>query len=152
MVNRFAFVLRKTENTVAKFHSFPLSERLRVRPCKFKTKNQFTTSCCVSSADDEKYSNKQVISVTPRLYEYILRNVREPEVRTVHPFPLSSNSLPRRLFVFLFIVCPLLFWLILYFICGYWCFRCCVNFGKRLLVCVVARCRCITLGLLGLGF
>lgn len=78
--DRFAFVLLKTEKTVAKFHSFPLSERLRLRPCKFKTKNQFTTNCCVSSAHDEKYSNKQVISVTPPLYDYILRNVREPEI------------------------------------------------------------------------
>ncbi|KAH9731122.1 S-adenosyl-L-methionine-dependent methyltransferases superfamily protein [Citrus sinensis] len=80
VANRFAFVLLKTEKTVAKFHSFPLSERLRLRPCKFKTKNQFTTNCCVSSAHDEKYSNKQVISVTPPLYDYILRNVREPEI------------------------------------------------------------------------
>lgn len=101
VANRFAFVLLKTEKTVAKFHSFPLSERLRLRPCKFKTKNQFTTNCCVSSAHDEKYSNKQVISVTPPLYDYILRNVREPKVRTVHSFPLASNSLRRRFLVFL---------------------------------------------------
>ncbi|XP_038684136.1 tricin synthase 1-like isoform X2 [Tripterygium wilfordii] len=31
-------------------------------------------------AEDEKYGNKQVISVTPRLYDYILSNVREPEI------------------------------------------------------------------------
>jgi hypothetical protein len=31
-------------------------------------------------ANDEKYGNKQNISLTPRLYDYILSNVREPEV------------------------------------------------------------------------
>ncbi|XP_010241082.1 PREDICTED: tricin synthase 1-like isoform X3 [Nelumbo nucifera] len=31
-------------------------------------------------ADDDKYGNKQVISVTPQLYKYILANVREPEI------------------------------------------------------------------------
>ncbi|XP_010523866.1 PREDICTED: uncharacterized protein LOC104802110 isoform X2 [Tarenaya hassleriana] len=31
-------------------------------------------------ADDEKYGNKQVISLTPRLYDYVLSNVREPEI------------------------------------------------------------------------
>ncbi|KAJ4727973.1 Caffeoyl-CoA O-methyltransferase [Melia azedarach] len=31
-------------------------------------------------ADDEKYGNKQIISVTPRLYDYILQHVREPEI------------------------------------------------------------------------
>jgi hypothetical protein len=32
-------------------------------------------------ASDEKYGNKQVVSLTPRLYDYVLQNVREPEVR-----------------------------------------------------------------------
>lgn len=40
--------------------------------------------CCSSNAfvvlDDDKYGNKQVVSLTPRLYDYILSNVREPEV------------------------------------------------------------------------
>ncbi|XP_024451307.1 tricin synthase 1 isoform X1 [Populus trichocarpa] len=31
-------------------------------------------------ANDEKYGNKQNISLTPRLYDYILSNVREPEI------------------------------------------------------------------------
>ncbi|ONI12144.1 hypothetical protein PRUPE_4G148100 [Prunus persica] len=31
-------------------------------------------------ANDEKYGNKQVISITPQVYDYILANVREPEV------------------------------------------------------------------------
>ncbi|KAB1216142.1 Tricin synthase 1 [Morella rubra] len=30
--------------------------------------------------NDAKYGNKQVISVSPRLYEYVLANVREPEI------------------------------------------------------------------------
>ncbi|ESQ43875.1 hypothetical protein EUTSA_v10006151mg [Eutrema salsugineum] len=31
-------------------------------------------------ADDEKYGNKQVISLTPRIYDYVLSNVREPKI------------------------------------------------------------------------
>lgn len=31
-------------------------------------------------SDDPKYGNKQVITITPRLYDYILTNVREPEI------------------------------------------------------------------------
>ncbi|CAA7030577.1 unnamed protein product [Microthlaspi erraticum] len=31
-------------------------------------------------ADDEKYGKKQVISLTPRLYDYVLSNVREPKI------------------------------------------------------------------------
>lgn len=31
-------------------------------------------------ASDDKYGNKQVISMTPRLYDYLLTNVREPQV------------------------------------------------------------------------
>jgi hypothetical protein len=31
-------------------------------------------------ADDDKYGNKQVISLTPRLYDYVLSNVREPKI------------------------------------------------------------------------
>lgn len=30
--------------------------------------------------DNQKYGNKQVVTLTPRLYDYILSNVREPEV------------------------------------------------------------------------
>lgn len=40
--------------------------------------------CCSTSAfivmDDSKYGNKQIVSLTPWLYDYILSNVREPEV------------------------------------------------------------------------
>ncbi|KAJ8632509.1 hypothetical protein MRB53_025845 [Persea americana] len=31
-------------------------------------------------AEDERYGNKQVISITPQLYNYILSNTREPEI------------------------------------------------------------------------
>ncbi|XP_010413322.1 PREDICTED: uncharacterized protein LOC104699678 [Camelina sativa] len=31
-------------------------------------------------ADDDKYGNKQVISLTPRLYDYVPTNVREPKI------------------------------------------------------------------------
>ncbi|KAK8654439.1 hypothetical protein V6N13_128407 [Hibiscus sabdariffa] len=49
--------------------------------------NNLTRNCSHSSndaplivTDDEKFSNKQVISITPRLYDYILANVREPPI------------------------------------------------------------------------
>uniref|UniRef100_A0A1J3ER10 Tricin synthase 1 n=1 Tax=Noccaea caerulescens TaxID=107243 RepID=A0A1J3ER10_NOCCA len=35
---------------------------------------------CSIAADDEKYGNKQVISLTPRIYDYVLSNVREPKI------------------------------------------------------------------------
>ncbi|GAU19075.1 hypothetical protein TSUD_99370 [Trifolium subterraneum] len=43
----------------------------------------FVRSCSVTEfviASDEKYGNKQVVSLTPRLYDYVLENVREPEI------------------------------------------------------------------------
>ncbi|KAG2676257.1 hypothetical protein I3760_12G044500 [Carya illinoinensis] len=45
--------------------------------------NQFLRRCSTNAfvvVNDEKYGNKQVISVTPCLYDYILANTREPEV------------------------------------------------------------------------
>lgn len=45
--------------------------------------NKTIRGCATSPfvvANDEKYGNKQIISITPRLYDYILANVREPEV------------------------------------------------------------------------
>lgn len=42
--------------------------------------------CCFRSSspyvvlEDRSYGNKQVISITPQLYDYILSNVREPEI------------------------------------------------------------------------
>ncbi|XP_045804257.1 O-methyltransferase MdmC-like [Trifolium pratense] len=43
----------------------------------------FVRRCSVTEfviASDEKYGNKQVVSLTPRLYDYVLENVREPEI------------------------------------------------------------------------
>ncbi|XP_033134748.1 O-methyltransferase MdmC isoform X1 [Brassica rapa] len=55
-----------------------------VRNLKFN--RRLIGNCSIASAvpyivaEDEKYGNKQVISLTPRLYDYILSNVREPEI------------------------------------------------------------------------
>ncbi|XP_052726943.1 uncharacterized protein LOC108333277 isoform X1 [Vigna angularis] len=48
--------------------------------CKWK---RLVRSCSTSEfviAGDENYGNKQVVSLTPRLYDYVLKNVREPEI------------------------------------------------------------------------
>ncbi|KAJ9171623.1 hypothetical protein P3X46_014961 [Hevea brasiliensis] len=39
-----------------------------------------STDTAVVVANDDKYGKKQIISLTPRLYDYILSNVREPEI------------------------------------------------------------------------
>ncbi|KAJ6686314.1 CATECHOL O-METHYLTRANSFERASE DOMAIN-CONTAINING PROTEIN 1 [Salix purpurea] len=54
------------------------SIRLSRNCCSCSNPNPNDTAFVV--ADDEKYGNKQIISLTPRLYDYILSNVREPEV------------------------------------------------------------------------
>lgn len=66
-----------------RFH--PLSSR--TAESRFLKLNNLVRNCSSSSknvpfivADDEKYGNKQVISITPRLYDYILANVREPQI------------------------------------------------------------------------
>nr|KYP59001.1 putative caffeoyl-CoA O-methyltransferase At4g26220 family [Cajanus cajan] len=54
----------------------------RLRECRCKWK-RLVRSCSTSEfvvASDENYGNKQVVSLTPRLYEYVLKNVREPEI------------------------------------------------------------------------
>lgn len=54
----------------------------RFRECRCK-RNRLVRSCFTSEfviASDENYINKPVISLTPRLYEYVLKNVREPEI------------------------------------------------------------------------
>ncbi|KAF8379853.1 hypothetical protein HHK36_029302 [Tetracentron sinense] len=46
------------------------------------SKSEQLRSCCADTvviAKDDKYGNKQIISVTPHLYGYMLTNVREPE-------------------------------------------------------------------------
>ncbi|GAV80954.1 Methyltransf_3 domain-containing protein [Cephalotus follicularis] len=49
-----------------------------------KFHHRTTTNCCSTASAivpaDDKYGNKQVISITPRLYDYILSNVREPVI------------------------------------------------------------------------
>ncbi|KAK6931985.1 Class I-like SAM-dependent O-methyltransferase, partial [Dillenia turbinata] len=45
----------------------------------WKWQSSYTESAVVV-ANDNKYGNKQIISVTPHLYHYILSNVREPQV------------------------------------------------------------------------
>ncbi|KAI9182228.1 hypothetical protein LWI28_023287 [Acer negundo] len=83
VVNRFAFfVFQETKKTLSKLHSSSLSASFR--GCK--SNYRFARNCSVSSADafivadDDKYGNKQIISVTPRLYDYMLCNIREPEI------------------------------------------------------------------------
>ncbi|XP_054816688.1 uncharacterized protein LOC129316344 [Prosopis cineraria] len=48
-----------------------------------KWKRQFVRTCSTSDfviAHAEKYGNKQVVSLSPRLYDYVLKSVREPEI------------------------------------------------------------------------
>ncbi|KAJ4847734.1 hypothetical protein Tsubulata_006908 [Turnera subulata] len=56
-----------------------------IRSCKRRNLSCFSTDKITNGtafviANDEKYGNKQNISLTPRLYDYILSNVREPEI------------------------------------------------------------------------
>nr|GEX72870.1 O-methyltransferase, family 3 [Tanacetum cinerariifolium] len=72
----------------------PLSTRLCTRHAIFARPNgrlfgnrkvfSLTTNCLsdmvVTIASDHSYGNKEVISVTPRIYDYLLTNVREPPI------------------------------------------------------------------------
>ncbi|KAF5799185.1 putative caffeoyl-CoA O-methyltransferase [Helianthus annuus] len=61
-----------------------------VKPPNFRPFGQqksapLTTSCLsdkalTTAASDHNYGNKQVISLTPRIYDYLLANVREPPI------------------------------------------------------------------------
>lgn len=79
------------------------------RTCSSKSK-QLIRSCSTNAFfvvnDDEKYGNKEVISVTPHLYDYILANVREPEV--VNLFPISYHKFYSEEIVFC------IFWIYIY--------------------------------------
>ncbi|XP_024993309.1 uncharacterized protein LOC112527110 [Cynara cardunculus var. scolymus] len=44
------------------------------------TTNCFSDVAAVTIASDHNYGNKQVISITPRVYDYLLTNVREPSI------------------------------------------------------------------------
>ncbi|AEE80290.1 putative protein [Arabidopsis thaliana] len=50
------------------------------RPTDSVVGNCPTEASPLVMADDEKYGNKMVISLTPRLYDYVLNNVREHEI------------------------------------------------------------------------
>lgn len=60
---------RDVSSVVAIASSFP-------QPTSVSTKSDAFTV-----ASDKKYESKQVISLSPCLYDYILTNVREPEVK-----------------------------------------------------------------------
>ncbi|CAL5331838.1 unnamed protein product [Camellia sinensis] len=47
---------------------------------RFRAQNSNNSADATVVAGDENYGNKRVISVTPRLYDYLLSNVREPEI------------------------------------------------------------------------
>lgn len=62
-----------------------------LRPIRASKSDKLTTTNndndTVLASDQKKYGNKEVISVTPRLYDYLLSNVREPQVSPPSPFP-----------------------------------------------------------------
>ncbi|GMN62228.1 hypothetical protein TIFTF001_031314 [Ficus carica] len=73
--------LRRPKKSLLKLHPFSSATPVLGSP-KIKP-SQIVRSCSANAfvvADDAKYGNKQVISITPRLYDYILANVREPEI------------------------------------------------------------------------
>ncbi|KAL7232995.1 hypothetical protein ACSBR1_016781 [Camellia fascicularis] len=47
---------------------------------RFRAQNSNNSADATVVAGDENYGNKRVIRVTPRLYDYLLSNVREPEI------------------------------------------------------------------------
>ncbi|XP_027342409.1 uncharacterized protein LOC113855120 isoform X2 [Abrus precatorius] len=48
--------------------------------CKWKRLVRSSSTSEFVIASDENYGNKQVVSLTPHLYDYVLKNVREPEI------------------------------------------------------------------------
>ncbi|XAR52649.1 Caffeoyl-CoA O-methyltransferase [Bertholletia excelsa] len=54
------------------------SRRFRAAKGNRPMRGGFTDGSVVVT--DDEYGNKQIISVTPRLYDYLLTNVREPEI------------------------------------------------------------------------
>ncbi|GKU87818.1 hypothetical protein SLEP1_g2155 [Rubroshorea leprosula] len=83
-VTAAAVFVRRDELSRRKFHS--LSSRADSRTCKLRYRfNRLIRNCSSASpevvvVDDKKYGNKHVISITPRLYNYILTNVRVPQI------------------------------------------------------------------------
>ncbi|CAN1309607.1 Tricin synthase 1 [Linum perenne] len=68
--------------SIARCSSFKAWNSIRTvrNLCCSSLKNNPAAADAVVVAEDEKYGNKQIISLTPRLYDYILSNVREPEI------------------------------------------------------------------------
>ncbi|XP_057968972.1 uncharacterized protein LOC131158251 [Malania oleifera] len=61
-------------------HVFSAATSTKFRAWKL---DQLKRRCCTDACfvtNDDKYGNKQVIVVTPRIYDYVLANVREPEI------------------------------------------------------------------------
>ncbi|RWW00447.1 hypothetical protein GW17_00036598 [Ensete ventricosum] len=68
---------RTTKRRLASLHFLPSAPRT-VRSLAT------VTAPPVVVAEDDNYGRKQVVSVTPQLYDYILSNVREPPVTSCH--------------------------------------------------------------------
>ncbi|CAL0326454.1 unnamed protein product [Lupinus luteus] len=71
-----------TENCTCSASSSSCCYYFHFNGCSCRWKRLVRSCSTIESviASDENYGNKQVISVTPRLYDYILENVREPEI------------------------------------------------------------------------
>ncbi|KAL6550676.1 hypothetical protein OROMI_021164 [Orobanche minor] len=71
---------------VTNLETIPFPRLLSFIPGRVSTRKPFlfTTSClndvALTIASDHNYGNKQVISVTQRVYDYLLTNVREPPI------------------------------------------------------------------------
>ncbi|CAK8534825.1 unnamed protein product [Lathyrus sativus] len=75
--------LRASSHLLSATYPVTSTSKPLCRRCSCKTKRLVVSCCSISEfvvSSDEKYGNKQVISLTPRLYDYLLQNVREPEI------------------------------------------------------------------------
>ena len=62
----------------------------------------FITTTEFVIASDDNYGKKQVVSLTPFLYDYVLKNVREPEVRTEEDTILLHSLFNKKRIIFYF--------------------------------------------------
>ncbi|KAL8141857.1 hypothetical protein V2J09_014889, partial [Rumex salicifolius] len=67
-----------TEIRRSKIRNRKIPDELRLCCNCYSSSSSPSHACVVAS--DGKYGSKQVISMTPRLYDYVLDNVREPEI------------------------------------------------------------------------
>ncbi|XP_004488701.1 uncharacterized protein [Cicer arietinum] len=75
--------LVKPVRQCASFHLVSATCAVTSTSSKAQRWKRLVKSCSVReivTASDENYGNKQVVSLTPRLYDYVLQNVREPEI------------------------------------------------------------------------